>query len=156
MHTDGVLIEEFIDGRELTCLVCENLDDPAHPHTFRPVEYLFPEGESFKHADMKWTNSSQLMPTSIHEDKMEQTLRDYSARMFAAMNGNGYARLDYRMDKNGNIYMLEINPNCGIFDDPKDPACADSILKNDPIGHIGFLDLILSSAIKRRDRIRAS
>ena len=48
------MVEEFIEGREFTCLVAENPDDPENPITFKPVEFIFPEGESFKHYDMKW------------------------------------------------------------------------------------------------------
>ena len=41
------LIEEFIEGREFTCLIAENPDDPKKPLTFTPVEFIFPNGESF-------------------------------------------------------------------------------------------------------------
>jgi hypothetical protein len=48
---DGVLIEEFIDGHELTALAVENLDNPKRPHTFQPMNTFFLPGESFKHVD---------------------------------------------------------------------------------------------------------
>ena len=48
------LIEEFIDGREFSVLVVENADDPLKPFAYRPVEFCFPSGDSFKHFDMKW------------------------------------------------------------------------------------------------------
>ncbi len=38
------LIEEFIEGREFTCLIAENPDDPKKPLTFTPVEFIFPTG----------------------------------------------------------------------------------------------------------------
>src|SRR6185503_17048504 len=50
----STLIEEFIEGREFSVLVVENADDPLRPFTYRPVEFLFPRGESFKHFDLKW------------------------------------------------------------------------------------------------------
>jgi D-alanine-D-alanine ligase len=57
MKSDGrALIEEFIEGREYTCLAAENPDDPEHPLTFQPVEFIFPEGETFKHYNMKWVD----------------------------------------------------------------------------------------------------
>lgn len=148
----GVLIEEFIDGRELTCLCVENVDDTSHPHTFRAMEYLFPRGESFKHVDMKWTYSYSLTPRAVTEESVDKRLRENTARLFQTMNGNGYARVDYRMNADGEIFMLEVNPNCGVFDEIDDPACADHILMNDPIGHKGFLELIVSNAIARRER----
>ena len=34
------LIEEFIEGREFTCLIAENPDDPKKTLTFTPVEFI--------------------------------------------------------------------------------------------------------------------
>jgi D-Ala-D-Ala ligase-like protein len=153
---DGVLIEEFIDGRELTCLCVENVDDPSRPHTFGAMEYLFPPGECFKHVDMKWTYSYSLTPRPVTEESVDARLRENTGRLFRTMNGNGYARVDYRMNADGEIFMLEVNPNCGVFDEIDDPACADHILMNDPIGHKGFLELIVSNAIAHRDRLNGN
>jgi D-alanine-D-alanine ligase len=144
---DGVLIEEFIEGHELTALAAENLDDPSRPYTFQPIEYLFPPGESFKHVDMKWTNSALLRPIAVTNKKVDKTLREYVSKMFVEMKGNGYARCDFRMNHEGEIFMIEINPSCGVFDDPGDPACADSILLRDPLKHSGFLKLIIDNAL---------
>ena len=75
---------------------------------------------------------------------------------FKELGGNGYARCDYRMDANGDIYMLEINPNCGIFYPPHEPGSADFSLLNDPVtNHTKFMKLILHNAHNRRDRIVA-
>ncbi len=52
----AALIEEFIEGTECTVLVAENADDPADPQTYTPMQYRFPERESFKHTDMKWVD----------------------------------------------------------------------------------------------------
>jgi D-alanine-D-alanine ligase len=149
---DSLLIEEFIEGRELTVLVAENLKNPASPYTFRPLEYLFPEGECFKHVDMKWVYYNSLIARPVTETDLDHKLRKYTASLFRAMNGNGYARMDYRMNLDGEIFMLEMNANCGVFDDMLDPACcADQILLSDPIGHKGFMNLILETAIERRN-----
>ena len=88
--------------------------------------------------------------------RTEKTLRDQTLRLFKTMNGNGYARVDYRMDAAGAIYMLEINPNCGIFYPPTDPGSADYCLLNDKINHRKFMKMILRTALKRQadNRIR--
>ena len=41
-------------------LVAENPDDPARPKTYTPIQYRFPEGETFKHSDMKWVNYAKM------------------------------------------------------------------------------------------------
>jgi D-alanine-D-alanine ligase len=146
-----VLVEEFIEGREFTCLVAENPEDPEHPITFKPVEFIFPSGESFKHYDMKWVEYEKMSVAAVSDPRIETVLRKQTVRMFKTLDGNGYARCDYRMDSTGTIYMLEINPNCGIFYSPAEPGSADFSLLNDPVyNHPKFLKLIIRSAKKRQ------
>ncbi len=152
---DRVLVEEFIEGREFTCLIAENPDDLSRPLTFKPVEFIFPEGESFKHYAMKWVDYEKMSVKPVDERRIEQTLREQTIRIFQTMNGNGYARCDYRMDASGTIYMLEINPNCGIFYPPAEPGSADFSLMNDPINHRKFMKLIVRAAQKRQARMMA-
>jgi hypothetical protein len=58
------------------------------------------------------------------------------------------------MAADGTIYMLEINPNCGIFYAPDEPGSADFSLINDPVyNHQKFLKLIIHSAQKRQNRM---
>ncbi len=144
------LIEEFIEGREFTCLIAENPDDENHPLTFKPVEFLFPEGESFKHYNLKWIDYNKMTVVTVDEPAIEKRLRDYTTRIFQEFHARGYARCDFRMGKDGELYMLEINPNCGVFYPPSDPGSADFSLINDPIGYQGFLDLIIRSGLKRQ------
>ncbi len=151
------LLEEFIEGREFTCLIAENPDDPNHPITFKPVEFIFPPGESFKHYNMKWVEYEQMSVAPVDDARIEKVLREYTTRLFKSMNGNGYARCDYRMDADGMIYMLEINPNCGIFYAPNEPGSADFCLIHDPVyNHHKFLKLIIGSAKNRQDNLLAS
>lgn len=150
------LIEEFIEGREFTCLVAENPDDPENPIAIKPVEFIFPDGESFKHYDMKWVDYEKMSVTPVTNAKIEKTLREQTMRVFKELGGNGYARCDYRMDANGDIYMLEINPNCGIFYPPNEPGSADFSLMNDKqMNHTKFMKLIIRSAQRRQTRIAA-
>jgi D-alanine-D-alanine ligase len=151
------LLEEFIEGREFTCLIAENPDDPNNPITFKPVEFMFPAGESFKHYNMKWVEYEQMSVAPVNDARIEKVLREQTTRLFKSMNGNGYARCDYRMDADGTIYMLEINPNCGIFYAPNEPGSADFCLIHDPAySHHKFLKLIIRSAKNRQDNMLAS
>ncbi len=145
------LLEEFIEGREFTCLIAENPDDENNPITFKPVEFIFPDDESFKHYDMKWVDYERMSVAPVNDKRIEKTLREQTARLFKAMDGNGYARCDYRMAADGAIYMLEINPNCGIFYAPDEPGSADFSLINDPAyNHRKFMKLIIRAGQKRQ------
>lgn len=151
------LLEEFIEGREFTCLIAENPDDPKNPVTFKPVEFIFPEGETFKHYAMKWVEYEKMSVAPVGDPRIEKTLREQTMRLFKTMSGNGYARCDYRMASDGTLYMLEINPNCGIFYAPHEPGSADFSLLNDPLyNHHKFLHLIIRSAQKRQTALLAA
>ncbi len=150
------LVEEFVEGREFTCLVAENPTNPNKPYTFTPVEFIFPEGESFKHYDMKWVDYAKMSVAVVKNSRIEKTLREQTVRVFKELGGNGYARCDYRMDADGAIHMLEINPNCGIFYPPTEPGSADFSLLNDPTtNHTKFMKLIIRNAQYRQTRIAA-
>jgi len=38
---EGALIEEFVEGREFTCLVAETIEENGDPRTFTPMECMF-------------------------------------------------------------------------------------------------------------------
>ena len=150
----GALIEEFIDGREFTVLVAENPDDARDPTTYTPIEFRFPAGESFKHFEMKWVDYGGMRAVPCTDPALEATLRQSSARLFLGLNGAGYGRCDFRVDADGRAYMLEINPNCGIFYPPTDPGSADLCLMHDPAGHEGFTRQIVRAALRRHEQQR--
>jgi D-alanine-D-alanine ligase len=153
----GALIEEFIEGREFSVLVAENPDDEANPYAFTPVEEVFGDGETFKHFDLKWKDFGTIQWRPCSEEKIGQTLKEMSKKMFVALNGVGYGRTDMRVNEKGEVFFLEINPNCGIFyqkvDDPQALGSADFILLNDKEwDHNRFIELILRSAIHQRNK----
>jgi D-alanine-D-alanine ligase-like ATP-grasp enzyme len=145
----AALIEEFIEGREFTVLVAENPDDALSPIVYQPVEFVFPAGESFKHFDLKWKDYSSMTCIRCDDALLACRLKEMSGRFFTGLSGTGYGRCDIRMNHDGELFMLEINPNCELFYPPGDEGSADFILLNDPAGHKGFIDTIIQSALKR-------
>jgi len=85
--------------------------------------------------------------------KVAEEIKDMGRKVFLALNGDSYARCDLRMDKQGRIFFLEINPYCGIFYAPETPGSADCILKFDPIGARGFLEHLIKCAKLRQRRL---
>jgi len=148
----AALIEEYIEGIECTVLVAENPDDPKHPITYTPVQYKFPEGESFKHSDLKWVEYDSLSAFPVEDPVLSDRLRDESARFFVALNAASFGRCDLRVKSNGTPYMLEINANCGIYYPPADYGSADFCLSLDPAGHTGFTKQLVAAAFARHAR----
>jgi len=151
----GALVEEFIEGREFSVLVSENPDDLENPVTYVPVEVIFPLGESFKHTDMKWYRYEELQCNPVTDADLSACLRKMSANLFLGLHGTGYGRCDIRINPDGELFMLEINPQGAIFYPPETPGMADTILRFDPRGHTGFVDLLFRSALARHKRKKA-
>lgn len=146
----GALVEEFIEGGEFTVLVSEPPDGSTEPLAFIPLQLRFPPGETFKHFNLKWVDYEQFSSHPVEDAELAERLKEAASRMFAAMGGTGYGRCDIRMDAAGRLFMLEINPNCGIFYPPGAFGSADVILSQDPLGHRGFLEHLLRCAQRRR------
>jgi D-alanine-D-alanine ligase-like ATP-grasp enzyme len=146
----GALIEEFIEGREFTVLVCENPEDDSKPIALMPVECIFGQGETFKHFDLKWVNHVNIDWVPCTDEKLKEKLKDLTRKVFVGLHGVSYGRADIRVDKNNEPYFLEMNPNCGIFYPKEEAGSADFILFNDPSStHRSFLEHIIKCALKR-------
>ncbi len=146
-----LLAEEYIDGREFTVLVAANADGKTCT-SFKPVEYIFPEGFAFKTYALK---TSELHPGAnvpCNDPALEKELRAAAEKIFKGFGGKGYARMDFRVDKNGKIYFLEINFTCSVFYADGYEGSADYILKFDGIGQAGFLKHIIEEGIARHQR----
>ena len=151
----AALIEEYIAGVECTVLVAENPDDPEQPITYTPMQYRFPAGETFKHAQLKWVDYNALSCFPVEDPVLAQRLRDEAGRFFVALGGASFGRCDLRVDETGTPFMLEINPNCGVYYPATDPGSADLCLAADPAGHEGFTRQLVAAALARHRRAAA-
>jgi D-alanine-D-alanine ligase len=147
-------MEEFIIGREYNVLVVDNPDDLSNPIAYPPAELVFPPGEEFWHVDVKWNYDVPFDFKQVADPELIQRLHDIARRMYLAMNGTGYARCDIRMDEQGQLFILEINPNAGIMFLPEEYGPADYMILYDPEGYKGFFDRLFQVAYLRQ-RMRA-
>jgi hypothetical protein len=148
---DCLLVEEYIKGREFTVLVAANADGKTC-RSFKPVEYVFPEGFEFKTYSLKTSELHPNCNVPCNEPGLEKELRNAAENIFRNFNGAGYARLDFRVDENGRIYFLEINFTCSVFYKDGYEGSADYILKYDGIGQRAFLEQIIEEGIARYKR----
>jgi D-alanine-D-alanine ligase-like ATP-grasp enzyme len=148
----AALIEEFIAGTECTVLVVEDPDAPMRARTYTPMQYRFPVGETFKHAEIKWVNYDSMQAVPVADPALDARLRDACARFFVALGGASFGRCDLRVDGSGTPFMLEINPNCGVYYPLKDAGSADLCLAHDPEGHVGFTRQLIRAALHRQHR----
>jgi len=141
-------VEEFIDGREFTAFVVDNPDDLNDPFVYPPAELNIPNGEGFLHSQVKWKEWVYLK--RVEDERLTARLKHMTKSLYLAMSGVGYARTDIRMNKQGEMFVLEINPNNGILYKPEELGPADIMMEYDKDGHAGFLDRIFRSAMLRQ------
>lgn len=150
----GALIEEYVDGREVSVLVASDPEGSDEPIVYPPVECLFAPGMPYKTFDYKWRASKNpwipCVDRALAEVAMEQT-----RAIWRALGGSGYARSDIRVDPSGKALFLELNPNCGIFYDDDDGGTADVILDLSGKKKAEFLRGMIAHALRRR-RLAAS
>ena len=147
----SALVEEYIDGREFTVLVCGN-EDGKTCTSFKPVEYIFPEGFTFKTYALK---TSELHPNAnigVEDKELATQLKSIAEQVFLSFNGVGYARMDFRMNNKGELFFLEINFTCSVFYADGYEGSADYILKYDGVGKRGFLERIIIEGMARHQR----
>ena len=147
-------VEEFIVGREFNVFVVDNHEDLESPFVYPPTELIFPPGEEFWHTGVKWDYSVPFEFREVKDRELAQRIQDVGRRFYLAIGCTGYGRCDVRMRENGELVILEINPNGGILYRPEEYGPADYMILYDKDGYHGFFDRIFRSAIARR-KLRA-
>jgi D-alanine-D-alanine ligase-like ATP-grasp enzyme len=143
-------MEEFIVGREFNVFVVDNPDNFDDPFVYPPTELVFPPGEEFWHTHIKWDYDVVFDFKQLTDPQLVSRLQDIGRRMFLAMQGVGYGRCDIRINENGELFILEINPNGAIMLLPEEYGPADYMILYDKDGYRGFFDRIFRSAIIRQ------
>ena len=112
----SVLVEEYIEGREIYVGVIGNGKLQAYP----PWELLLkdlPEGApNIATYKVKWDVNYQKRVGVVTQaadlaEEMKKKMTRLSKRIYRLLALSGYARIDYRLNADGRIYVLEVNPN---------------------------------------------
>lgn len=142
-------MEEFIVGKEYNVLVVDNPDDLDHPVAYPPAELIFPPGEDFWHTDIKWDYNVPFDFKQVTDPGLIARLNDIAIRMYKAMNGEAYGRCDIRMNEQGELFILEINPNAAIMLKPEEYGPADYMILYDEGGYKLFFERIIQAGLMR-------
>ena len=142
LTSDGLIIEQFINGPEFTTLIVGSCDRPDECVHYQPAERLFhsslPDKERFLSFDRLWEfyENESAMPGkgnfyeyALPAKDVIPSLHQVTLDAYVAVQGSGYARLDIRMDaRTKKLYMLEVNAQCGLSDD-EDHTSIGAILR---------------------------
>ncbi len=118
---DEVLLEEFIEGREITCGV---LKHQGKTITF-PILEIVSKKEFFDfEAKYNPNLADEIVPAQIPED-MFTHCQEVSAKLYNDLNCKGVVRFDYIYNDNG-MYFLEVNTVPGLTESSLIPKMAES------------------------------
>lgn len=99
-----IIIEEFIDGREIECSVLGN----DNPIASLPGEII--ANQEFYSYNAKYidTGSVAEIPAKIGKNKIKE-IQDAAVKTFKVLNCEGLGRVDFFLNKNGEVLVNEIN-----------------------------------------------
>ena len=120
VYKQPILIEKFIDGREFSVGLVGNYDQNEDP-TVLPILEVdftnFPEelgrvlGQKAKSV---FDDSSNYKCPAKIDEKLRKRIETHAKASFKALDCKDWARMDYRLDTNGELYFLEVNTLPGI------------------------------------------
>ncbi|MGH7725403.1 MAG: D-alanine--D-alanine ligase family protein [Candidatus Eiseniibacteriota bacterium] len=112
-----VLIEEYIEGRELYVGVLGNAEPEALPIVELDLSKL-PEGTpKIAGSEVKWEKGTvaykvtkSVLAADLEEERIAE-LQQIAVQAFRALELRDYGRIDMRLAPDGRVYVLEVNPN---------------------------------------------
>jgi D-alanine-D-alanine ligase len=140
----SIFIEEFIEGREFTVAIIGN----DRPEVF-PVVQITLDGQTelgrkfFTFAYLR-SGADYLCPAPIPESQAKR-MQELALRTYQAVDCRDFGRVDFRVDWQGNPYVLEINPLPSL----SDQDVFNYVAKTRGITHYQIIRQILDAALAR-------
>jgi D-alanine-D-alanine ligase len=149
------LVEQFIDGREFNITVLHKNGKPAVMPVAEIDFAAFPANKprivgyeaKWKEDSFEFHNTPRVVPAEISK-ALAKLLTNLAAKAAAAVGCDDYCRVDFRVDKKNNPFILEVNANPDISPDAG-LAAAVAAAK---IPYHQFIRLCLDNAMTRLKR----
>jgi D-alanine-D-alanine ligase len=152
------LVEEFIDGREFYVGVLGNVNVKALPVIELDFTGFPPDRPKIASWEAKWgdagdekgaefAGTKSIFPTDLSEE-LAAKMQAVAVDAFHALRLRDYARIDLRVTPEGEIYIIEVNPNCYLERSAEFSMAAQKA----EIDHTALIGRILELAIGRYSR----
>jgi D-alanine-D-alanine ligase len=118
----AALVEEYIEGREVNVGIMGNAKPFALPISeidFSGLPASYPKIVTY---NAKWMEGTEEYVGTVGKcpaelpQEVEDRVKDVALRAYKIMGIRDYGRVDIRLDKRLNPYVLEVNPNPDISD----------------------------------------
>ncbi|MCM8789606.1 MAG: ATP-grasp domain-containing protein [Candidatus Omnitrophica bacterium] len=149
-YKQPALVEEFISGQEFTVAIVGNDPPEAMPVVQVKIDGHLDLNERFyTFARISSDNVEYVCPAPISEE-LTQRLKDLALKTYIAVDCRDFGRADFRVDKNGNPYVIELTHlPCLSTEDVFMP-----IAKNIGLTYEQMLGRIINSALARYNLIK--
>ncbi|KAF9274338.1 hypothetical protein BGZ88_003105 [Linnemannia elongata] len=149
---DGIIVEEFIEGEEISVMVVE-VDDEVI--AMNPIMYEFPAEttptQKFLHFNNKFDSVDQgTIKFHLYQGDILDRLKETACKAYQALNvsGCGYARIDIRASGE-DLYVLEVNPTPAFFHKLGTDFGDDYVISHCfPGGHKGFMETLIKTKLR--------
>lgn len=143
-HSDSVIVEEFIKGKEATCGVIDDFRDQEY-YALPPIEIRPHEGRFFDY-DAKYAGKSdEIVPGNFSYDEKKE-IEALAIQAHKALGLSHYSRSDFIIHPKRGVFILETNTLPGLTEESLIPKALHSVGAS--ISH--FLDHIIGLAISRK------
>ena len=130
-----VMIEEFVEGEEITC--------PVFDGEMWPVIAIKPHSDFFDYTQKYAADGADEIVVQL-EENLHKEVEKMALDTYKALKCQVYARVDMIVDKNGIPYILEVNTLPGMTPASLFPKSAAAI----NISYSGLLDKIIETSMK--------
>lgn len=143
-----VIVEEFVDGREIECAVLGN----ENPVASTPGE-IIPSKEFYDYEDKYSSGTSVVqIPADIPEEKREE-IKKYAVKAFKALDCAGLSRVDFFYKRaTGEIVLNEINTLPGFTD----ISMYSKMMKNDGMAFKDLVTKLIELAFENKENNKRS
>jgi D-alanine-D-alanine ligase len=115
----SALVEKFIDGREFNATVLGNSECTVLPVS--EIVYSLPSGTpriltfaaKWEPDSVYFTGTRAICPAKVRAEEQEH-IAETALAAFRFLGCQGYARVDMRTDQEGQLNVIEVNPNPDI------------------------------------------
>jgi D-alanine-D-alanine ligase len=110
VYRQPALVEEFIKGTEFTVAVLGNQNPQAMPVVQVSINGNLNLGDQFYTHELITSDRLQyICPAKISKD-LTKRIQELAVRVYQCVECRDWGRVDFRVDEQGNPYVLEINP----------------------------------------------
>ena len=144
-HSDTVIIEEFIKGREATCGVVDNFRG-SDVYPLLPIEIRKPKDAEFFDFNSKYSGISEEICPGAFSQKEKEEIQKMAINVHKALGLKHYSRSDFIVHPKRGVYVLEVNTLPGLTTESLLPKSFKAI----GYSFSQFLDHVITEARKGR------